>query len=95
MKEKVVFFLSILSFCRIAAPAQSTLTRLWENSHNGTLTGLDHANAIVVSSNGDVYVTGQSFQNSTTGSITTVKYDAAGNMVWTDNYKGVIVTANE
>jgi hypothetical protein len=94
MKEKVVFFLSILSFCRIAAPAQSTLTRLWENSHNGALTGLDHANAIVVSSNSDVYVTGQSFQNSTTGSITTVKYDAAGNMVWTDNYKGVIVTAN-
>jgi hypothetical protein len=93
MKSKLILFLSFLLFCRTPSPAQGSLTRLWENSHNGTLTGLDHANAIVVTTNGDVYVTGQSFQNSTTGSITTVKYDAAGNMVWTDNYKGVIVTA--
>jgi hypothetical protein len=83
MKSKLILFLSFLLFCRTPSPAQGSLTRLWENSHNGTLTGLDHANAIVVTTNGDVYVTGQSFQNSTTGSITTVKYDAAGNMVWT------------
>ncbi|MBK7965123.1 MAG: T9SS type A sorting domain-containing protein [Bacteroidetes bacterium] len=93
MKYRIFLCLISLAICQFDSYAQSPLSRIWENSHNGTLTGLDHANAIVVTANGDVYVTGQSFQNSTTGSITTIKYDANGNMIWTDNYKGVIVTA--
>ncbi len=73
--------------------AQQLLTKQWTSFHNGAITGYDHVNAIVCDTLGNVYVTGQSFQNSANGSLTTVKYNSAGTMMWTDNYKGVIVTA--
>lgn len=73
--------------------AQGQLTPAWTVFHNGALPGFDHSNAILCDTAGNVFITGQSFQNSTTGSITTVKYDMNGSMLWTDNYKGVIVTA--
>lgn len=67
------------------------LNRQWVVFHDGALSGADHANAIIIDSAGYSFITGQSFQNSLSGSLTTIMYDPDGNEIWIDNYKGVLV----
>jgi len=72
-------------------PSAQPLNRQWVVFHDGALSGADHANAIIIDTAGYTFVTGQSFQNSLSGSLTTIMYDPDGNEIWIDNYKGVLV----
>ncbi|NOS84142.1 MAG: T9SS type A sorting domain-containing protein [Ignavibacteria bacterium] len=71
-----------------------TGARLWVKTYNGTGNGGDYGFAIAVDASGNVYVTGRSDVGGAQ-KFTTLKYDAAGNMVagWPSIYTGGISTA--
>ncbi len=56
---------------------------LWVRRHNGVANGFDRAEALVVEKNGNVYVTGVSYND-----FFTIKYDPEGNELWTAHYNG-------
>ncbi len=92
MAKRIIMILVVVAGMFNTSFAQQLLNRQWTSFHNGALNGFDNSKALVVDANGNVFVTGQSFENSTNGSITTVMYDPAGTMQWTDNYKGNVTT---
>ena len=59
----------------------------WSQAYNGTGNGDDEAQDIAVDSDGNVYVTGSVFRNST-DDYCTIKYDTAGNLAWIKFYNG-------
>lgn len=67
----------------------ATGNRLWVRNYNGTGNGGDYGFAIAVNAAGEVYVTGRSDVGGAQ-KFTTLKYDAAGNMVagWPSVYTG-------
>jgi len=67
----------------------ATGTRLWVKTYNGTGNGGDYGFAIAVDGSGNVYVTGRSDVGGAQ-KFTTIKYDAAGNVVsgWPCVYTG-------
>ena len=71
---------------------------VWTARYNGpeppdfqTTPRYDHAKALAVDSNGNVYVTGESvgFKSDADYDCLTVKYDANGNQLWVQRYSGV------
>jgi uncharacterized delta-60 repeat protein len=65
-------------------------TQLWVGRYNGPLRQFDSPAAILVDAQGSVYVSGtslgQSVEGATRFELATVKFDAAGNQVWTARY---------
>jgi hypothetical protein len=62
---------------------------LWVERYNGPASLRDRATAITLDSFGNVYVTGYSFQDFTTGyDYVTMKYDPEGNQLWVRTYDG-------
>ncbi len=73
----------------------ATGNRLWVKTYNGTGNGGDYGFALAVDPSGNVYVTGRSDVGGGIGQkFTTLKYDAAGNMVsgWPSVYSGPLST---
>ncbi len=64
---------------------------LWQVKYNGPPGGTDQANAIFVDNNGNVYVTGSSYQLpfTTNQDIATVKYNAQGVQQWVARFDGI------
>jgi hypothetical protein len=60
---------------------------LWAARFDGTVGGVDRAQAIAADSFGNVYVTGMS-QGAANRDYATVKYDRDGNMLWVSFYDG-------
>jgi outer membrane protein assembly factor BamB len=71
----------------------STGTLLWSSRYNNTGTGNHYPTSIAVDATGNVYVTGDSAGDGTTGNdIATVKYNGkTGTQLWANRYNG---TAN-
>ncbi len=60
----------------------------WVNTYNGSANGFDEAYALAVDVNGNCYVTGGSDAGTQGSNFVTIKYDASGNIVWTQSYNG-------
>ena len=62
---------------------------LWERRYNGPANGEDYANAVAVDGNGNVVVTGSSWNTTNELDYYTVKYAAAdGALLWEKRYNG-------
>ena len=55
----------------------STGVALWTNCYNGPGNGADYARAVAVDSNGNLFVTGESFGSSSASDFATIKYSSS------------------
>jgi hypothetical protein len=62
---------------------------VWMRLYNHTANEDESANDIAVDNDGNVYVTGKSWDHATRYDYATVKYDSSGNEVWVTRYNGV------
>ncbi|MBE0432798.1 SBBP repeat-containing protein [candidate division WOR-3 bacterium] len=60
----------------------------WVRRYNGPANDVDVGRAIAVDADGNVYVTGYSYDGVTSDNYLTIKYDPAGNVVWMVEYNG-------
>ncbi|MEO0086968.1 MAG: SBBP repeat-containing protein [candidate division WOR-3 bacterium] len=67
----------------------SQVDTAWVRRYNGPSNGSDCAYGISVDHQGNVYVTGQSYDSVSGYDVTTIKYDANGNEVWVRRYNGL------
>ena len=63
-------------------------TELWVKRYNGTGSSYDSASALAVDGSGNVYVTGDSYKDTTGTDYATIKYSADGNQLWVARYNG-------
>ncbi|MFC1890186.1 SBBP repeat-containing protein [Thermodesulfobacteriota bacterium] len=61
---------------------------LWVARHDGPAGMHDEANALAVDGDGNVYVTGYTYQSATDDDITTIMYDTDGTEIWAARYSG-------
>jgi hypothetical protein len=61
---------------------------LWVKRYNGPGNSSDGAFALTVDGSGDIYVTGESNQDSIQADYATIKYDPNGNELWVQRYDG-------
>lgn len=61
---------------------------LWTNRYDGPFGSFDQASAIVTDSNGNVFVTGNSYGNSGSPDYATLAYSSTGVPWWTNRYHG-------
>jgi len=61
---------------------------VWVARYNGTGDKEDLARDVVIDSNNNIYVTGESFGSGTDYDYATVKYDQDGNEIWAARYNG-------
>jgi uncharacterized delta-60 repeat protein len=60
----------------------------WVKRYNGTANNDDYGNSLVLDAAGNIYVTCTSTETATDQDYLTIKYDPAGNQVWTAFYNG-------
>ena len=64
-------------------------TELWSQTYNGAGNGNDIATDIRVATNGEIYVCGTYYKDTTDSSnAIVIKYDGSGNQRWTATYNG-------
>lgn len=73
-----------LDYCTIKYSPSGKL--LWAARYNGPANLWDRATGVAVDANGNVFVTGISFNADLTGDYTTVKYSPSGEQLWAVRY---------
>jgi len=63
-------------------------TELWTARYDGPANSGDEAHDLAVDAQGNVYVTGGSFDDTTEADYATIKYDSGGNRIWLARYNG-------
>ena len=91
--KTIIYILLLLSIATQQSFPQAP-QQLWDSFFNGALNGKDESNDVLTDANGNVFVTGQSFQTFNGGNFTTIKYDANGAQLWTDHYTNTQATYN-
>ena len=81
---KSPLFVLLIIITRFVATAQNS----WTNFYNATGNGNDEANAIVLDSSNNVFVTGWATELSSGHDYATIKYSSMGLPLWTNVYNG-------
>jgi uncharacterized delta-60 repeat protein len=76
------------SFILLANIGFSQLTQQWVARYNGTANGFDEARSLAVDNYGNVYVTGTVTDTASGLDIRTIKYNAAGQVIWKAKWNG-------
>jgi len=63
-------------------------TEQWVAIYNGVANSSDEARSIAIDGSGNIYVTGQSFSDSSEYDYATVKYNSAGEQLWIARFNG-------
>ena len=80
---------SLVLIALLYAPgAFAQVTQEWVARYNGTSNSMDLCYAITLDEAGNVYVTGSTYTLSTGCNGLTMKYNAAGELLWTAIYNG-------
>lgn len=84
MKTILILFLAII----ISSSSFSQVTEEWVKRHTGTGAQDDVANDITTDASGNVYVVGTVYGLFGETNFYTIKYDPAGNIIWSKSYDG-------
>ncbi len=79
----LLFCASLATTSHAQAPALA-----WQAFFDGSIGGLDEANALIVAPDNSIYVTGGSANVSLQGTITTIRYMPDGTQLWADHPYG-------
>ncbi|HRE41667.1 MAG TPA: SBBP repeat-containing protein [Ignavibacteria bacterium] len=64
----------------------------WVKTYHNSISNSDESSSgISINNNGDIFVTGSSYDNTTSHDIITLKYDQSGNLIWDLKYIGDII----
>lgn len=83
--DRLIIVTAILFFPINSLFAQAP-EKLWESFYDGTLTGKDVVNDLLTDNQGNIYVTGKSYQTFAGGNFTTVMFNGGGSLIWADQY---------
>jgi len=64
----------------------SSGTQQWLRTYDGTGSGYDSGADVTVDTNGDVYITGSSYNATPNTDVLTIKYDSSGTQQWVSRY---------
>ena len=60
----------------------------WESRYSSAGNNIDKAEDMLIDASGNIYVVGTSFISGEGFNLVTLKYDNAGNLIWSNNYNG-------
>lgn len=85
MRVKILYLLIVTSF---SLSAYAQISTQWVSRFNGTSNKSDGGTAIVVDKDGNIYVTGTSFNTGSDDDFLTIKYNSSGVQQWASRYSG-------
>lgn len=77
---------SLVVFFTLNVPSYSQITQAWVRTYNGPGNGNDQANAMVLDTSGNIYVTGTGTASGNNINYITIKYNSAGTVQWLQSY---------
>ncbi|MBS1515349.1 MAG: SBBP repeat-containing protein [Bacteroidetes bacterium] len=77
---------SLLVFFIFNITSYSQITQAWVRTYNGPGNGNDQANAMVLDTSGNIYVTGTGTASGNNINYITIKYNSAGTVQWLQSY---------
>jgi len=89
MKTKLTSMITIVLFGPGVLIAQAQVaTEAWVQRYDGPGGTNDYVEAVAVDGNGNVFVTGLSYDTNENGDYATIAYSSAGTPLWTNRYNG-------
>ena len=87
---KVLFAISFVLFFTISSFSQQSIYQQWVARYNGSANAYDGGVAVKTDAMGNVFVTGTSFNSSTSRDFVTIKYSSNGGQLWVRTFNGTV-----